>query len=122
MSYRYTIQFGQGDAHQASGRGSTPDERVPNSTAAQANEFVEIVRGWKEAYRNGWRRGLGWCPWKVESDQPAYCALIDLLPVANEDTVHLCDPSGEHSRRTKEKDFEVDPEESIVITPGEQRT
>jgi len=62
---------------------------------------------------------LGLCPGKVESDQPAYCALIDLLPVANEDTIHLCDPSREHGRWMKEKYFKVDPKEGILITLGE---
>jgi len=56
-------------------------------------------------------------PGEVKGDQSAYCTLIDLLPVANENTIHLCDPCGKHSGWTKDENLEVFPEEGVVVAP-----
>ena len=62
-------------------------------------------------------RSLRGRPRKIESDQPSYCTLVDLLPVTYEDTIHLRDPCGEHSRGAKDKGFESFSKEGIVVTP-----
>ena len=44
-AYGYKEKFGRGEAHQASGRGSTPDERVPSGSGVLSDGLVEIVKG-----------------------------------------------------------------------------